>query len=294
MQSKEIESYQKAGKIAAKVKDYAKNFIKKDMLLNDIADKIDKKIEELGGELAFPVNLSLNEIAAHYTPSFDDKTKAEGLLKVDLGVSIDGYIADVAFSLDLTENGEFKEMIELNEAALENALEKLNADSVVGDISDVIQKKVLGSKYSVVKNLSGHSLGRNLIHAGITISNYKNDSKVKLKNMAFAVEPFLTTGVGEVYSGKKGEIFRLNKEQQVRDKDAREVLKFIKENYKTKPFCKRWLEKQGFKKLNFILKLLVTDGILHNYSILVEKSKKPVSQAEHTVIIHDKVEVVTR
>ncbi|MEI6058738.1 MAG: M24 family metallopeptidase, partial [archaeon] len=104
MEKQEIESYKKAGDIAKRVVAYARDFIKPGMLLIDIANKIDSKIDELGVEAAFPVNLSLNEIAAHYTPSADDETLAEGLLKVDIGVSVNGYIADVAFSLDLTED----------------------------------------------------------------------------------------------------------------------------------------------------------------------------------------------
>tara|TARA_Y100000310_G_scaffold137432_1_gene136290 strand:+ start:9130 stop:10008 length:879 start_codon:yes stop_codon:yes gene_type:complete len=292
MKQSEIESYKKAGEIAKKVVAYSKEFIKSGMLLIDIANKIDEKILELGGKAAFPVNLSLNEVAAHYTPSSDDETKAEGLLKIDIGISVDGYIADVAFSLDLTKDDKFKDMIKLNEEALENVLNGLKVGSVVSDVGRLIKEKV-GDKYSVVRNLSGHSLGKDLIHAGLTISNYENENDTELKG-AFAIEPFLTTGLGEIYEGKEGEIFRLEKEGQVRDKDAREILKFIKENYNTKPFCKRWLEKQGFKKVDFCLKNMVGQGILHNYPVLVEKGKKPVSQAEHTVLITKEVEVITR
>src|SRR3989339_515922 len=64
----------KAGKIAKEVKDYAKSFIKKDMSLLEIAEKIENKIIELGGKMAFPTNLSINEIAAHYTPAHNDET----------------------------------------------------------------------------------------------------------------------------------------------------------------------------------------------------------------------------
>jgi len=292
MEQSEIESYKKAGEIVKEVVAYARKIIKPGMLLIDIANKIDEKILEIGGDFAFPVNLSLNEIAAHYTPSSDDKTKAEGLLKIDIGVSVNGFIADVAFSVDLTEDGKFKEIIKINEEALENVLKNLKVDSVVSDVGKLIQEKV-GDKYSVIRNLSGHSLGKDLIHAGLTISNYENNNSAKLEG-AFAIEPFLTTGVGEIYEGRESEIFRLEKDRQVRDKDSREILKFIKENYNTKPFCRRWLEKSGLKKIDFSLKNMVRQGILHNYPVLVEKSKKPVSQAEHTVLITEKVEVITR
>ena len=201
MNKDEIESYRKAGQIAGEVVAYAKGFIKPGMLLLEIAEKIDEKIGGLGGAAAFPVNLSLNEVAAHYTPSAGDETKAEGLLKIDLGVAVEGYIADVAFSLDLTEEGKYKEMIEINEQILESALENLDGDSVAGDVGRAIQDSLekSGKDYKIIRNLSGHSLGRNLIHAGLTISNYRNENQTPLKGMAFAIEPFLTTGVGEIY-----------------------------------------------------------------------------------------------
>ena len=81
-----------AGKISVEVKKYARTFIKKDVPLLEIAEKIEAKIIELGGKMAFPTNLSINEIAAHYTPSHDDKSLAYGLLKIDLGVHVDGWI----------------------------------------------------------------------------------------------------------------------------------------------------------------------------------------------------------
>ena len=294
MDIEEIESYRKAGKIAKQVCDFARSFVKQGMPLIEIADNIDEKIKELGAEPAFPVNLSLNEVAAHYTPSTDDKTIAEGLLKIDLGVCVNGYIADTAFSLDLTEEKKFEEMIKLNEEALNNAISKLNVNSKIKDVGKAIQEVVKNSHFSVIKNLSGHSLGKNKIHAGLIIPNYENENNTELKNMAFAIEPFLTAGSGEVYEGKESEIFILKKDRPVRDPQERELLKFIKENYSTRPFCKRWLEKKNLKNLGFHLKNLTKQGILYNFPVLIEKSKSPVSQAEHTILIADKVEVVTK
>jgi len=112
--------------------------------------------------------------------------------------------------------------------------------------------------------------------------------------MAIAIEPFLTTGVGEVYESSPSEIYMLQEDRKIRDNDARKILEFIKQNYKTRPFCKRWLEKKSFPKLNFSLSIMTKQGILHNFPVLVEKSKKPVSQAEHTILITDKVTVTTK
>jgi len=307
MEKNEIESYVRAGEIAKEIKEFARRMIKPNVKLIDIAEAVDAKIKKLGGEFAFPVNLSLNEIAAHYTPAVGDETVAEGILKFDVGVAVDGYIADTAFSIDLTEDGKFKEMIELNEKILENVTEIIKPGAEVQAVGDVTQdtlekwNKEKGSRFVIIKSLSGHSLGKDKIHAGLTISNYRNDNHTELEG-AFAIEPFVTTGIGDIYEGRPGGIYVLQSDKPVRDRDAREVLKFIKEEYKTRPFCLRWLvsafadEEFGSRdsvvgrpmtanKLKFVISILVKQGVLHEYPLLIEKSKAPVSQFENTFVI---------
>jgi methionyl aminopeptidase len=294
MKQEEFESYCKAGKIANKIREEMKNFIKQGMKLIEIAEEIDKKIEEANAKPAFPVNLSLNEIAAHYTPSKEDGNIAEGLLTIDFGVEINGYIADLAFSIDLTEDKKYKEMIELNHKILDETIKKLDTNSSVCDIGNNITELLKNSKYNIISNLTGHSLEKYTIHGEISIPNIPNQDQTKLNNKAIAIEPFLTTGIGEVIEGKPSEIFMLINKKNVRDPESRKIISFIEENYKTKPFCKRWLDKEGFRT-NFSLKLLVKEGILYNFPVLVEKSKKPVSQAEETIVFKDnKTKVITR
>lgn len=293
MENLELNSYLKAGEIAKKVKEFAQNLIKPGMKLIDIAEAIDAKILELGGEPGFPVNLGINEIAAHFTPVVGDKSIAEGILKVDIGVAVDGFIGDTAFSLDLTEDGRFVDIMNLNEEILKNVSEIIRPGMEVRDVGEVVQDTLEkwnndnDSSFSVIKSLSGHVLGKNVIHAGINISNYRNNNRASLNNAGFAIEPFVTMGAGDIYEGKGGGIYALQSYENVRDKDAREVLKFIKENYKTRPFCARWLEKAGFKKLKFVLGVLIKQGILREYAILIEKSKAPVSQFENTFVVAD-------
>ncbi|MHA1482894.1 MAG: type II methionyl aminopeptidase [Candidatus Heimdallarchaeaceae archaeon] len=311
MEKNEIDSYVKAGEIAKEIKSFAAGLIKPGMKLIDIAEGIDAKIFELGGELAFPVNLSMNEIAAHYTPAPGDETVAEGLLKIDVGVAVNGYIADTAFSMDLTEDNRYKEMMELNEKLLAAATKVVKTGMEVRDVGEAVQNtlekwnKDNDSSFAVIKSLCGHSLARDRIHAGLTISNYRNDNKTELDDMAFAIEPFVTTGVGDIYEGRPGGIYVLNSDGRVRDRDAREVLKFIKKNYKTRPFCLRWLaaaaEVSGvrcqvsgmtYNKIKFVISILVKQGVLHEYSLLIEKSKAPVSQFENTFVVSGDGKVV--
>jgi len=300
MKKSEIESYVKAGEIAREVKEFARGLINPGMKLIDVADAVDAKIVELGGEAAFPVNLSLNEVAAHYTPTPGDEKVAEGILKVDIGVAVDGFIADTAFSVDLTSGNDYRGLMELNEKILSAISDKIFRGvgvkvKDVGDVAqDVLEKWNLenGSRFSIIKSLSGHELGKNSIHAGLTFSNYRNDNRRVIEDMAFAIEPFVTTGVGDIYEGPVGGIYVLQSDENVRDKDAREVLKFVKEKYEGRPFCLRWLAKTegsglSVGKLKFILGMMVKRGILHEYPMLIEKSRAPVSQFENTFVVAD-------
>jgi len=293
MNKQEIENYRKAGKIAKEAVKFAREIIKKDSNLLEIAEKIEKKIEELGGKCAFPVNLSINEIAAHYTPSSNDEKKAEGLLKIDIGIHIQGYIADTAFSLDLENLEENKKLIEACELALQEAIKTAKKDVRISEIGKSIHKKITEAGFSPIRNLSGHQLGNYLIHAGLTIPNYDNNNPVKLEEGAYAIEPFATTGEGVVRDGAKSGIYRLEERKAIRDNLAREILNFIEKEYKTLPFCERWIVKKFSSRALMSLRLMEQAGIISQYPQLVEKSGKKVSQAEHTILVSDKIEVTT-
>ncbi|MFA4960454.1 MAG: type II methionyl aminopeptidase [Candidatus Pacearchaeota archaeon] len=293
MNNTEFESYIKAGNIAKEVREFSKYLVKPGTKLIKIALAIDDKIYELGGEPAFPVNLSMDEIAAHYTPELNDETVANGILKIDLGVSVNGFIADTSFSVDLTVDERYKKMNELNTKILDEVKKIIRPKMKIFEVGEKVQEilekynGMNGTTFSAIKSLSGHELGENVIHAGLTISNYRNKNETELDEIAFAIEPFLTTGAGDVYEGKPGGIYALNSNLQARDSESRKILNFIKENYKTRPFCLRWLEKNGFYKIKFMISNLVKQGILHQYPLLIEKTKSPVSQFEHTFVIHN-------
>lgn len=298
MDKKEIESYKKAGEVAKQVKEYAKKLIKPDMPLVDIAEKIEAKIKDSGAEVGFPVNLAIDDIAAHSTPTLADDTKANGLLKVDIGVHIDGFIADTAFTLDLTPDKQHKDMIAANELALAEATElikKENLDLPQNKIGEVIHKSITDSGFSPVKNLSGHSLDQYQIHSGITIRNYDDGNDGTLPEGAYAIEPFATTGQGEVYEGAASSIYHIVGEGKPRDAFARQVLAWVQENKKTLPFCERELEREFKKSVRIALKRLEEAGIIKSFPQLVEKSHKPVCQSEDTLLIKDngEVEVIT-
>ncbi len=293
MHEDEIKKLKEAGRIAKQVVDYAKSIIKPGMLLLEIAEKIDSKILELGGKPAFPVNLSIDEIAAHSTPAWDDKRLAEGLLKVDIGVHLDGYAADTAFSLDLDNSEENKKLIEAAQKALEKALEIIDMEANLREIGKVIEKTISLRGFQAIRNLSGHSIERYNLHSGLTIPNYDNSKDYEFTEGLYAIEPFATTGLGSVKDGKPSEIYVMQREGNVRDEIAREVLKFILQEYKTFPFCSRWIYKKFGSRGLLALKRIQEAGILHNYAQLVERGAGIVAQAEHTVLLTIKEKCVT-
>jgi methionyl aminopeptidase len=229
----------KAGKIAKEVKEYAKSIIKKDMLLLEIAELIETKIKELGGDIAFPVNLSINDIAAHYTPNNDDKTKAHGLLKIDIGIHVEGWIADTAFSIDLEDNEENKKLIEASSKALENATKVIKENTKLNEIGKTIQETIESFGFTPIINLSGHSLEQYDLHAGITIPNINNKQNTPIKQGLYAIEPFATSGNGKVYDGRPSGIYRLINNKNVRSPIARETLRLIEKEHDKVPFCSR-------------------------------------------------------
>ena len=113
--------------------------------------------------------------------------------------------------------------------------------------------------------------------------------------MCIAIEPFATDGAGMIYESERANIFMLTNQKPVRSPFAREILKYVGENYKTLPFTTRWLSsKFGLGKTNFALRELLKNNIIKQFPPLVEKNKGMVSQAEHTLLITDKVEVITK
>ncbi|HLD55664.1 MAG TPA: type II methionyl aminopeptidase [Candidatus Nanoarchaeia archaeon] len=283
----------KAGKIAKEVKDYAKSFIKKDMSLLEIAEKIENKIIELGGKMAFPTNLSINEIAAHYTPAHNDETKAHGLLKVDLGVHIDGWTADTAFSLDLENSEENKKLIEASQKALDNSIKKAKENVKTSEIGKIISETIESYGFSPIINLSGHEMKQYELHAGITIPNFDDNKNTIITKGLYAIEPFASTGNGKIHDGKLSEIYMVINSKNVRSPIAREMLDFILEEYQTLPFCSRWLVKKFGTKALIGLSQLTQNENLHRFSQLVESNNVKVSQAENTILIDEKEVIIT-
>jgi len=298
MKEEEIEKTKKAGKIHQEVVAYAREIVKPGVKLIDIAVKIDDKIAELGAKPAFAVTLCIDDVAAHATPKIGDEEVARGLLKVDIGLQVDGYVADSAFSVDMAEKGSEeselnRKLIEAAESGLKNGLEIINMGVALGEIGKSIQEAISKYGFVPIKNLSGHQIKQYDLHAGLNVPNYDSGQEIALEEGVYAVEPFATNGLGRVKDGKPSGIYRLDRDGNVRDSFAREVLNFISEEYQTLPFCSRWIVRKFGSRGLLALRMIEQAGILHHYPQLMEEGKGKVAQAEHTVILTKKEKIVS-
>lgn len=292
MQKPEIyDKYRKAGVILKEVREEAIGLVKKDARLLDVAEKIEDNIRKKGGQPAFPVNISLNEAAAHDCPAPDDvRTFREDMVKLDIGVHIDGYIADTAVTVDLSGNPDLRKA---SEAALAEAIKIVKAGVTTGELGTVIEQTIESYGFKPVYNLVGHGLERFVQHASPSIPNKNIGQGIKLEaGQVIAIEPFATNGVGLVVEGPYTEIYGIMHKKPVRMPAERELLKRI-ETFHGLPFARRWVA--DIKRVDMTLNSLARLGIIHGYPILVEHDKGLVSQAEHTMIVtEDGCEVTTR
>jgi len=284
-----FQKYRQAGKIAAEVREESRRILREGMPLIDVCEKVESMIRSKGGKPAFPCNVSVNEVAAHYTsPPGDKRTISENsLVKVDIGVHVDGYIADTAVTVCF--DPKYENLVRTAEEALEKAVEILRPGLRMSRFGSAIQKTIKIRGFKPVSNLTGHQIGRYLVHAGKSLPNVSHLSTARVsEGEIYGVEPFVTIpkAVGKVKSGSEAHIFRLSKHKSLKNPYAKQLLNHIRKTFRTLPFTERWLRgcvpqdryKDAFSEL-------LSSKSLMSYHVFIEASGKPVAQAEHTVLV---------
>ncbi|MFC7132602.1 MULTISPECIES: type II methionyl aminopeptidase [Salinibaculum] len=285
------EKHREAGEILAQVREETAEKVEVGASHLEVAEWAEDRIRDLGGEPAFPVNISIDEEAAHATPSADDdSTFGEEMVNLDIGVHVDGWLADTAVTVDLSGNPELKAA---SAEALDAAIETVEVGVTTGEIGAAVEEVIDGYGYNPVVNLTGHGLGHWDQHTEPNIPNRAVAQGVELEaGQVVAIEPFATDGGGKVKEGSEEEIFALEREASVRNRQAREALAQITEEFKTLPFAARWLDTD---RATMALRRLKRQDIVHGYPVLKEDDGCLVSQKEHTVIVtEDGCEVTTR
>ncbi|MBI3034270.1 type II methionyl aminopeptidase [Candidatus Woesearchaeota archaeon] len=290
----ELDKWRLAGKISAKALHYGAGLIKKGSTVLEVVESVDKKIIELGAKPSFPSQVSLDDVAAHFCPDSDDRTVLDTqVAKLDVGASVDGFLSDTAATIDLSGNN--SELVKASGDALEAAIRIARPGTVLGELGRVIRETISSYGFSPIINLSGHGIGRFKVHTSPTVPNYDNgDSEELFDGQIIAIEPFATSGSGSIYESSNPTVFMEVSKKPVRDSSVRLIFAEI-QGYKGLPFTKRWLSgKFPSFKVNYALKHLADIGAIQSFPPLVERRHGLVSQAEHTILVREKPEVLTR
>jgi methionyl aminopeptidase len=289
MKEEIFENYRNAGILAAKVLREGALEIRVGISYLELVESVESRVIDEGADLAFPLNVSLNEDAAHDTASTgDDRVFSNGdVVKLDLGVQIDGYIADTATTVDLGNN---PLLVEASREALEAAIKKVRPGVTAGELGAAIQFEIERRGYRPIANLTGHGLDQYVIHKPPTILNVGIVGGAVLEEgMVFAIEPFASTGSGRVGERARVEIYSQIGLKPVRIPSARAVMEKVRSR-RGLPFARRWMQD---RKLDLAIAGLVRSQVLHGYPVLSDIAGSLVSQHEHTLIVTEDGCIVT-
>jgi methionyl aminopeptidase len=282
----EIEKWKEAGRLARDALNFGKTLIENGKKMLDVTEKIESYVRKHGGELAFPTNLAVNNVGAHWTPSSksNEVFRKGDVVKLDVGVHIEGYIGDNALTVEIETNN-YGKMIEASREALNAAINVAGAGVSVGVIGHAVQDKIEQYGYRPIANLTGHRIKRYNLHSGISIPSVRERGGPSLTNGdIIAIEPFVTDGAGRVGGKRNSNIYHLRQIRKIRDEKATELMIEIRDRYKGLPFAERWLhgiQEDATKNLQKLMRA----GIVSYYPVLDELGKGIVSQSEHTLLI---------
>ncbi|HEX3002340.1 MAG TPA: type II methionyl aminopeptidase [Methanoregula sp.] len=289
MKDEVFDKYRTAGTIASRILREGAQDIRVGVSYLELVESIEGRVRAEGAELAFPLNLSLNEDAAHDTAAPGDERvfKKGDVAKLDLGVQIDGYIADTATTVDLGNNSL---LVDASREALEAAIRAVKPGVAAGMIGAAVQQEIESRGYRPISNLTGHGLGQYVQHGPPTIPNIGTGGGTVIEEgMVFAIEPFATTGSGRVGEKSRMEIYSQISSKPVRIPAGRTILDKVRDRNGL-PFSRRWLAE---RKLDLALPALVRSVTLHGYPVLSDVAGSLVSQHEHTLIVTEDGCIVT-
>lgn len=300
----EIDKLKKAGKIARKLLIKSKKNIEEGKISTDkeLIDFIDSEIENFkenyNVKKAFPVNVSINDVAAHYTPFEKEYIfKEEDIIKIDLGISVEGYIADNALTVYLGKDKEKKQLVKASKEAIKEVKKIIKKEIKNNEIGAKIEETIKSFNLKPIYNLGGHSIERYNLHSGLFIPNYDSKENKTLKEGIYAIEPFATNGIGYVKDTSFSNIVKLLDIKNVRiPLSLRKYYNILYSEFNNLPFSLTDIEKTlnlKKEKVIYLVNMLEKFRILHKYPILIEKSRGLVSQHEDTFLVLDDKVIVT-
>lgn len=283
----DLEKVKKAGAIAAQARDLGASLVQEGKLLLEVADEVEAFIRKQGAEPAFPVNLSINTDAAHYTPGLNDTLRFQkgDLVKVDVGAAVDGHIGDTAVTVEVGTR-RWERMVLASREACNNAVGHVKDGLPLVEIGRVIEETIRGHGFKPISNLTGHSIEVNELHAGVSVPNIPRGHGALKEEMVIAIEPFATDGAGHIKEGEAGNIWHFIQAKPQRNPHAKKLLEHIAEHHPHLPWAERWMK--GVVDDRWVkvgMRFLAQSGAIQPYAVLKEAGDGHVTQAEHTLIV---------
>ncbi len=268
------------GHVVHKALKYALDLVEPGAPILEICEKVESYIRANGAKPAFPLNIGINDVSAHYTAKVGDSLTIpkSGVVKIDVGAHLDGYVVDAAVTKAL--GSAFVSMVKAAKSALEAAINAVKPGVRAWQVGAVVENTVKSFGFNPIYNLTGHKIDRYVLHAGHVVPNYpdKSASQQFSPGDLYAIEPFVTNGGGYVVDGRDVTIFRLVK---TRYKPLQDVIDVVKAEVGTLPFTPRWFPQLDASAFN----AAVRAGVFYGYSVLIEKSGGFVAQFEDTVYV---------
>ena len=296
MDEEVIGKFRRAGKAAAAGLRFGAGLIREGASMLEVAERTEGYILDQGDDvgLAFPCNIAIDDVAAHFTPLSSDKGlhfEKGQLVKLDCGAHVDGHIGDTAVTIEVGTNN-YGDLIRASREALETAIDMIAPRVRLTNVGEAVSNVIKGYGFAPIENLTGHSLEQYNLHAGLSIPNVPDPrSGVIQAGTAVAIEPFATDGLGRVGGKRPSHIFRFARAGRGKGEAAR-LLSQIDRRFSGLPFAERWCAPLT-KRSQPYLRQLVRAGGVTEYAILAEDGNGIVSQAEHTVLVLDSGNEIT-
>lgn len=294
----ELERYRLAGRITAQALAHGRSLVRPGLKVIDLCEAVERLVVEKGAIPAFPCNVSINSVAAHYSSPLGDESVIpdRSVVKLDIGARVDGCIADSAVTVCLAR--ELADMQEAAEAALANALNTMKPGVKLSEVGRVIGSTIKGYGFKPIRNLQGHLIKPFNLHAGKSVPNYPAGGSDRIvEGEVYAVEPFSTNGAGMVKDMNIAYIYRMLAAKKLKSEIERQVVGIVNDEFQGLPFVVRWLAERlrlSHAELQRLVDDLRRKHVFHAYPVLREADGGLVAQAEHTVIIErDGVRILT-
>lgn len=285
MEPEVLDALRKAGRVSREAREVAVQEVEEGALLLDVAEAVEDHMRKRGTQPAFPTCISLDHVAAHYSPTHDDgmRFRKGNVVKLDLGAHLDGWIADTAVTVEVgTKN--WTELIRASELALQTAIEAVRPGVAVSQLGAGIQRAIESHGYKPIRNLMGHTIEQYVLHAGKSVPNVPHGHEVLEEGEVVAIEPFSSSGAGQVDGRRSGNIYRVLRTKPLRQSELNGFLAELASNFKTLPFSERWAYRIDVRA-SALLNQLVRVGAVMTYPALLDVDGGIVAQAEHTIIV---------